>query len=323
MIRLLFLLLFHAALLSGYDKVVIWGHPLHSHTHSYIHDGFYKAFNYLGYQVEWFDKDTDVSAIDFSNTLFITEGQADDNIPLRSDCTYILHNCNPEKYINCDYFYLQVYNDTVLTVPSAIAIDKCIYFDFPGRCVYIPWATDLLPEEIEVIKSKIPQRKKGKNIYWVGTIGEGYYGNRSEIDPFAKACRENHFNFIPSNPNATGITDKEHQDLIFKSWMAPALVGKWQKDVGYIPCRIFKNISYGQWGITNSERVYELFDKRIVYNPDTYQLFFDAKARIEKLTVKELLELMDLVKNKHTYLNRIETLLRFQRLLKFYDASYD
>ncbi len=26
------------------DKVVIWGHKLHSHTHSYIHNAFLVAF---------------------------------------------------------------------------------------------------------------------------------------------------------------------------------------------------------------------------------------------------------------------------------------
>ena len=37
-----------------YSKVIIWGHPLHSHTHSYIHEAYYRAFKYLGYDVYWF-----------------------------------------------------------------------------------------------------------------------------------------------------------------------------------------------------------------------------------------------------------------------------
>mgnify|MGYP006419383869 CR=1 FL=1 len=38
------------------NKVIIWGHKLHSHTHSYIHDSFYKAFKFLGYNTYWFDE---------------------------------------------------------------------------------------------------------------------------------------------------------------------------------------------------------------------------------------------------------------------------
>lgn len=36
-------------------KVVIWGFPLHTHTHSYIHYRWYKGFNHLGHETYWFD----------------------------------------------------------------------------------------------------------------------------------------------------------------------------------------------------------------------------------------------------------------------------
>ena len=81
-----------------FKKVVIWGHKLHSHTHSYIHAAFYKAFNYLGYNTFWLDDSDLVDGIDFSSSLFITEGQVDKNIPLRADCRYILHNAYSAKY---------------------------------------------------------------------------------------------------------------------------------------------------------------------------------------------------------------------------------
>ena len=37
------------------NKVIIWGHELHNHTHSYIHNAFYRTFKYLGYNVYWFN----------------------------------------------------------------------------------------------------------------------------------------------------------------------------------------------------------------------------------------------------------------------------
>lgn len=72
-----------------FKRVVIWGHPLGSHTHSYIHAGFYKAFKYLGYETHWLDHNSDVSGIDFSDTLFITEGQVDKGIPFVKDSYYL------------------------------------------------------------------------------------------------------------------------------------------------------------------------------------------------------------------------------------------
>ena len=99
------------------------------------------------------------------------------------------------------------------------------------------------------------------------------------------------------------------------SFLAPAIVGKWQGERGYIPCRIFINIAAGQLGVTNSRRVYELFDQKIVYNTDTYQLFSDALERLRTWSLEDQYALMDVVKNKHTYLNRIETILNFLRIL--------
>ena len=50
-------------------KIVIWGYPLHTHTHSYIHNSFYKAFSYLGHEVYWFDDSNYPSDFDYNNCL--------------------------------------------------------------------------------------------------------------------------------------------------------------------------------------------------------------------------------------------------------------
>jgi len=52
-------------------QIVIWGHKLHSHTHSYIHNGFYLGFKSLGYPVSWYDDSDDVSTLDFSHSLLL------------------------------------------------------------------------------------------------------------------------------------------------------------------------------------------------------------------------------------------------------------
>lgn len=300
--------------LLGFEKVVIWGHKLHTHTHSYIHNAFFIAFKHMGYETYWFDDNDNVKSFDFSQSLFITEGQVDKKIPIRNDCQYILHNCESPKYKKLDprnWINLQVYTDQILNFPDLVKVDTCIYYDFPGRCVYIPWATDLLPFEIDEIKKNLPLATIQNYVYWVGTIGDGKFGNIHQINPFIDACKENGIDFIQK----TGISVEANKSLISSSYMAPTIVGEWQLNVGYVPCRIFKNISYGKMGITNSPRVYELFEGKIVYNQNTYQLFYDAKERLKNLQIEEIYELMDLVKNKHTYINRINTLLDFLDLV--------
>ena len=53
-------------------KAIIWGHKLHTHTHSYIHNAYYKAFKKMGYETHWFDNNDDVSGFNFDNCIFLT-----------------------------------------------------------------------------------------------------------------------------------------------------------------------------------------------------------------------------------------------------------
>lgn len=303
--------------IQAFDKVVIWGHKKNSHTHFYIHNAFNKAFKHLGYDVYWFDDEDVIEDFDFENSLFLVEGQVDRKIPLRNDCKYILHNCNNSKYQHLDqknWMRLQVYTDDVLDWPSAKQVEPFVYFDIEAKTLFMPWATDLLPHEIDAQKDKIRNRTIQNKIYWIGTIGEGEFGNIHEITPFVKAAEESGIEFIKLHPGQATV--EENAELISISYLAPAILGDWQVKKGYIPCRIFKNISYGAMGVTNSVRVFELFQRRIVYNPDTYQLFFDAKERLKKYTLTKTYRMMDFVKKNHTYLNRIARILEFLELIE-------
>lgn len=292
-----------------FTQVVIWGHPLHSHTHSYIHAAFAKTFEHLGHKTLWLSNSSNISSINFTNTLFITEGQVDQNIPLRDDCWYIIHNCNHNKYHHLlakkRCIILQVYTHDVLE-RDVQKIEPCIYYDIQDKTIYMPWATDLLPEEIDGIKTSIVFNKQHFATF-IGTINSGYFGNTPEINQFKKACSENKMPFI----HKTHCDILETIQLTQEAAIAPAIQGSWQIEKGYIPCRIFKNISYGALGITNSHTVWELFDRKIIYNPDCYQLFYDAQEYLKAVTQDDLFKLMDFVKDKHTYVNRINHLLTF------------
>ncbi|MDN3504687.1 MAG: hypothetical protein P0S95_03830 [Rhabdochlamydiaceae bacterium] len=306
------------------DKVVIWGHKLHSHTHSYIHYGFFKAFKKLGYNTLWIDNNDDISNIDFKNTLFLSEHQVDQNIPIRKDCYYVIHNSSNEKYSltrkNNHYIDLKVYRTRFLNSPTLVQIAPYTYHDLPNQSLIIPWATDLLPSEIEACKLKSPLHTRKnldyiKNIFWIGTIGVGKHGNINELTPFINACKARGIRFIHSDPWAKPVSPKLNLIKIQKSYLAPAIVGTEQLEEEYIPCRIFKNISYGHLGGTNSKAVYHLFNEKIVFNSDTNLLFQDMEERLRTITLEEQYELMDFIKENHTYLNRIKNILQFLELL--------
>ena len=133
------------------QKVVLWGHKLHSHTHSYIHEAFYNAFQHLGYDTYWLDNNDDTSHIDFSNSLFITEGQVEDKIPINDTSFYILYNCfRDEKYTqakeNGRVINLQVYLDKYRECfEDNRQIEPCVIVSPSQRIIFMPWATNLLP----------------------------------------------------------------------------------------------------------------------------------------------------------------------------------
>ncbi len=83
--------------------------------------------------------------------------------------------------------------------------------------------------------------------------------------------------------------------------------GTCHKQIGYIACRLLKSISYGHLGITNSRHAYELLEKKVVYNSDERQLFYDAAAQLRNYDL--IKEQMRIVREKHTFLNRIQDLL--------------
>lgn len=158
-------------------QVVLWGHKLHSHTHSYIHNAYVIAFKHLGYKTLWLDNNDDISGIDFTGTFFITEGQVHQNMPVRNDCYYVLHNCDMKRY--CDlperqYMCLQVYTHDVVNKHFATPIDVSVlsYYKEKDNCLWIPWATDLLPHQIDenIAKLKGGEFKNHNVVSFVGSM---------------------------------------------------------------------------------------------------------------------------------------------------------
>jgi hypothetical protein len=309
------------------QKVVIWGHKLYSHTHSFAHYGYYKAFKNLGYETYWFDNKDDVSKFDFRNSLFITEGQVDARIPLRKDCYYVLHNVHLEKYHENlekeNYIILQVYTHDIVNdgrqyeiVPDA----KYHYFTPADRTLYMPWATLLIPDEIEKNKRTIRDVRKKNFVGFVGLLWGGKFGNLDTMTPFIKACKDHGVKFKRPFRSAHGnkYPVKSAIKFIQSALFAPAIQGGWQCEKGYITSKIFENISYGQFGVTNNPTVNELFEGKIVFNPDSYHLFTDAKNYADNLNWDEIYAQMDVVKEQHTYFNRIQKLFWFFNTINEY-----
>ena len=286
-------------------QIVLWGHKLHSHTHSYIHYGFKRGFEHLGYKVLWLDNTDNISTIDFTNSLFITEGNVDESIPMRDDCIYILHNCNGQKYPVKHKYNLQVITSSALKQYKFNKMEE-EYCYYQNDLIMMCWATDLLPDEInkniELVKNN--QLKIENELNFVGMSIYPW-------DEVKKWCENNNIIYNNYGGFSNNVSPERNMELIQNSVLAPAVQEQWQVDNGYIPCRIFKNISYGKMGMTNNKFVNELFDNKLIYDTDIHRLM-DKGYHYEYNADKNLLiTLMENVRDKHTYINRCNAILLF------------
>jgi hypothetical protein len=268
----------------------------------------------MGFDTYWFDNNDDVSSFNFENCIFLTEAQVDQKIPLNKTSFYILHHCDLTKYLDakCRHLNLCNYvNDCKLNKSfnyGTIGLEKInyfTYFDKKNNALYQPWATDIFPEDINF--EKILELDEKKNVvYYIGSI---WSENIEFINPFFAACKFNKKEFR----NIRFITEQESRFYVENSYISPDIRGQHHIDVGYIPCRIFKNISYGCLPATNSKFISDFFGEDLIpFSNNTFELF---KKNEESICGENYLELMKFlmkeVKDNHTYYTRVNTLLKF------------
>lgn len=287
-------------------KIVIWGHyPLHSSTHGYIHNAYSKAFNYLDYDVQWIPN-VKVDSDDFSNTVFLVEDSQKNNIPLRKDCKYITHHIDTEYFTSVGIPYKNILKlgNCIKETKKFEKIEDLCHWDNDTRTLYQTWGTDLLPNEIDVDDHVSFDWRKSE-INYVGMIYEqGPYW----IQSFAYIASKKHNKDVKLFTQS--ISDNDNRRLIRESFICPDFRSDWHLQCGYIPCRIQKNISYGQVQGTNSPFIKDAFGDYVVFGgtPETlYDNLVDVASN-KKINMKEA---MMFIQDKHTYINRINNIFKF------------
>jgi hypothetical protein len=318
-------------------RVIIWGH--FTGTHSYIHGAYYKAFKYMNYDTYWIDNISELGNIDLSGTLFLTEGHAQNGMPVRKDCYYILHHVDNFKFLEvgakiinlCNYLhntlkegqnwnYPDKNENGILTSYPVEKINEHVYYDRHNLALYQPWATDLLPNEIP--ESPIDFNEDIKEINYIGSIWDE---NREQITPMIKECYDkeiivNIYGWLSQpfeysnvrHKTVCGVTTEENaKELIKSSLFYPEVRGNHHINLGYIPCRLFKNISYGCIPCTNSYAAYEFFEKLIPYSNNTQDFIEISINYLKNRNIDNDKYLMNKVKTQHTYVNRAEEILNY------------
>jgi hypothetical protein len=218
---------------------------------------------------------------------------------------YLLHNVgedHPVRY-NLDperCVYLQVWtNDCADRGESWGPVRR---WDRHSRVLYQPWGTNLLPDEFFP-----PVFNAASNIVsFVGSVWDGNgQGNRDQIHELRRAVEARGLVF----DHRAGVSDEHNVQLVRDSRFAPAVAGAWQVEHEYLPCRVFKNISYGSLGVTNVPRFWELFGDAAVVSTDITELVDKALVLGEKPWLDLVRAQQEVVKD-YTYATSLEMIGR-------------
>ena len=278
-------------------KWVIWGAKRPYNTFGHIHAAFERALQYMGKDARWLEYDDDISGIDFHNTLFLSMNTVVGGLPRRRDCFYVIHNIFGDPHFS--YFEgLKLLGTGVHITPNVYSenvgiLGSDIYFEPDNRSLQMRWGTDLLPHEIEANKNKKRVFNEASSVInYIGTVDHQKQG---PMNDFIRACKENNKELRTWGGFNGGrhVSIYEQVDLIRESYIAPAFQGMDQVRTGYVSCRLFKNISAGQFGVTHSRYANDVFGGKLIYNDDAYRLFYDAQERLRSMSIEEMHDLMD------------------------------
>lgn len=231
-----------------FGRVVIWGLSKNFHTHKFIHLAFFKTLQSSTVKTIWLEDLEKNQSVILKGDLVLSVNVASKYLPIKPGVYYCLHNFDHSiaQKINRSFLLnLQVFTSGVKDLKGVEKLDPVTFFDPKTKTLYQPWGTDLRANEFQ----KPVFSKNSPFVFWVGSIwnNELNQGNYDEIQEMKRVLGQNNIKLL----NLRRIPSVANRYLIRRSRVAPAIAAQWQVDQGYLPCRMFKNISYGQLGITN------------------------------------------------------------------------
>jgi hypothetical protein len=294
-----------------------------------VHYGYFRAAKELNYETHWYDDSDDVSSVDFSDSIFITDHLVCANMPIRNDCVYFSHNTDlafqktnrdtEARLTHPKYYNFLYYSDRwnpadniSWPVPNEMQfISDKHYFHAKTNTITTIWATDLLKSEINDIDPVLFDERKNK-IYFIGTK------QGPNIEAFSQICSKHKKDFVNLGgwTGANSIYTKippsilDNVELVRNSYISVDIRDSSHLVQGhYYPCRLFKNISYGKWTGTNQEEVKDLFGDFLTYNENLEELYENLVEDSQNCSKEKMRDAMSFIAENHTYVNRLESLL--------------
>lgn len=240
-----------------WSRVVLWGGASSQDSFRWIFRAYRRAFERAGIQAHHVDDQAANRHLIVPGTLvFGLDIWGTQLGPAIEGVDYLTHNFDqrhelcqtvePERHVR-----LQVYTDDALQW-EIDWWDEFRGFMRGGRTLFQPWGTDL-PADAFLAPVWNPS---ARDCCFVGAIWDDRgMGNAGTIPELTAALEARDLRFV----HLTQVPELANVEAVRRSRLAPALAGGWQVAANYLPCRVFKNVSYGQLALTNVPGFERLF----------------------------------------------------------------
>lgn len=313
-------------------KIIIWGHTWNN-SFRWIHHRFHRAFKYLEFDVQWLENKIENIPNKNDNNIIITENSQDLLLLQNYSNNWIIfdHNLTLEKYNQFNISSKNIIPFWVIRNNLAKFTQKTLWamiteFDTPkmsiedyyyySRMPSIYWGSHLLPNEIEF--KPYNYLSKSKDIVFIWSWWHNNFIQLETLRLWSILHWKNfkqlwkHLLLRPPLVKKTFIPENEIENLSRNAYISPAI--QWEQvNDWYIPCRLFINMSLSILWVSNNPYVYNLFDDdEVIIDRDIFKMMEKAEKVIKDKKVDEYTKkAVRKVKEKHTYINRIDELFSY------------
>ena len=296
----------------GVNRIVIWGlKSIYTDSYRFVQGGFYLTLKKLGIPTIWID-DSQINAKEIrSGDLIFAANRAMEFLPVIQGVKYCLHNADSlflEKFNKRNCVRLQVLTqerfatDEQKKTGITSLLEGATNYDETINVLYQSWGAPLLANEF----FKPMQLEYKKSEYFVGTIWENELGqgNSKVIPIYKNELQKLGIQFL----HVQGAPEIINPMYVRHSAVGASIVGNWQREVGYAPCRLFKAVSFGRLGLINSKTISTAHNWAIC-NENIPELINFAMSLTPAQT-DELVRFQQSCVANETYENKIRNILK-------------
>lgn len=244
------------------QHLIVWGGTVGLESHRHIHRAFFNTARKIGIPATWAQDCESATSLLTPGSTVISADIYGHHLVAVPGVRYVLHNFDGNSNLcqqldEDQLIRLQVWTNDA----TGEKWDECRSYDHEARTLFQPWGTDLLSEEfMEPVFNPNSVEATFVGAIWGEASAYGELGNMAAIDELKIALAACGLNLR----HLTHIGDEENIAAVRSARLAPAIAGAWQVEHGYLPCRVFKNASYGCLTFSNVPEVKHLFGDSMV-----------------------------------------------------------